>query len=152
MSYYRSLGTDKSLLKVSEMVQIIDEKQAQLIELAEQKKKLDRKADFRAQSLIVLGSSVLMSQFAFIMGGTFVYLSWDVMEPLSYLMLFSNFTCAFAFYTLVKKDLELQSVKEILTNRFARRLYRKRGFNVDEMNRLTEEILEMRAVMNKSIF
>ncbi len=68
------------------------------------------------------------------MAGTFVYLSWDVMEPLSYLMLFSNFTVAFAFYTMVKKDLELQSVKEILKSKFANRLYRKRGFNEEEMN------------------
>jgi hypothetical protein len=57
--------------------------------------------------LILGGSSILIGQFAAIVGGTFVFYSWDVMEPISYIMLFSNFTFGFFFYTLLRKDLKL---------------------------------------------
>ena len=123
MSYYRSVGTDKSLLKVSEIERLITDKQAELHELNDKKAALYRKADFRSRALLLLGSSFFIGQWAFIMGGTFVFYSWDVMEPISYIMMFTNFTAGFFFYTSLKKDLELSTVREILSARFARRLY-----------------------------
>ena len=44
------------------------------------------------------GSTVVISQFAFIVLGTFHYLSWDIMEPLCYLMMLGNFTAGYGFY------------------------------------------------------
>lgn len=75
--------------------------------MKELKMKLDKKANFRSKALIALGSTVFLSQFAFIMGGTYVFYSWDVMEPIAYCMLLSNFTCRFLFYTINKKDMSL---------------------------------------------
>lgn len=74
------------------------------------------------------------------------------MEPLAYMMLFANFTFAFFFYTLVKRDLELSTMKDILNNRFLRRLYRKKGFDIDRLERLENEINLLREQLNRSIF
>jgi hypothetical protein len=86
------------------------------------------------------------------MSGTFVYFSWDVMEPISYMMLFSNFTLGFFFYNIIKRDMELGTIKEILSNKFARRMYRKKGLDIDKLEKLTEEIIQLKQVMNQSVY
>ena len=70
-----------------------------------------------------LGSSVVIGQFAFIVLGTFHYLSWDIMEPLCYLMMFGNFTASYAFYLQqrTEHDLDLGSIHYLLTERITRR-------------------------------
>lgn len=60
MAYYRSVGNDKSLLKVSDLEKMIGQRQNELIQMNETKKKLYKKADFRAKSLIFLGSSIFI--------------------------------------------------------------------------------------------
>ena len=75
------------------------------------KLKLDRKANFRAKALIALGSTFFVAEFAFIMSGTFVYFSWDIMEPIAYTMLLGNFTVSFFYYALLKKEMQLGSLK-----------------------------------------
>jgi len=57
--------------------------------------------------MLWLGSGVGVAQFFFIFYGTFHYLSWDIMEPICYLMTFGNFTAGFMFYLSVEQDLEL---------------------------------------------
>lgn len=105
MSYYRSLGTHKSLLKVSDLERLLDRRQSELIALTQTKAALDAKADFRAKALLTLGSSIIFSQFTFIMGGTFALYSWDVMEPIAYCMMLGNFTSGLFFYARYKEDL-----------------------------------------------
>ena len=94
----------------------------------------------------------MLGQFAFIMSGTFIYFSWDVMEPISYMMLLTNFTFGFFFYNIIKRDLELSTIRDILNARFANRLYRKRGLDIEKINQLTTEIIELREILNNSIY
>jgi hypothetical protein len=152
MLYYRSVGHDKSLLKVSDLERVIEQRQSELIKLTKVKKVLDAKAEFRSRALLSLGSTIFFGQFAFIMGGTFVYFSWDIMEPISYVMLLTNFTIGASFYASFKKEMELQTLKEIFAGRFARRLYKKKQLDIDRVHQLEAEILELRQQMNKSIY
>lgn len=94
-----------------------------------------------------MGSSVLVAQFYVIMAGSFHYLSWDIMEPISYLMLLGNFTFGFWFYLLNKKDLELSSLQEILTYRFAQRKYRRVGIDIEKHERQLAEVEEIEAYL-----
>ena len=86
------------------------------------------------------------------MSGTFVFYSWDIMEPIAYTMFLGNFTVGFFFYALLNKDMQLGTLKEILATRSARRLYRKRGISQDQIDKLEEEIKDIRSVLNKSIY
>jgi hypothetical protein len=67
------------------------------------------------------------------MGGTFVHYSWDIMEPIAYVMLLSNFVIGFFFYALLKKEMQLGNLKEMLTARFAKRLYAKNELDIDKL-------------------
>jgi hypothetical protein len=79
---------------------------------------LQKSASRKSTFLCLLGSSIAISQFTFIAAGTFHYLSWDIMEPICYLMTFGNFTFSYFFYLGMKRDLELTNIHEILTYRF----------------------------------
>ena len=68
--------------------------------------------------LLWAGSGIGVAQFAFIFWGTFQVYSWDIMEPVCYLMTFGNFTAGFLFYLSMNQDLELANLSEILTKRF----------------------------------
>ncbi len=86
------------------------------------------------------------------MGGTFVYFSWDIMEPISYLMLLGNFVIGFFFYTALKRNMELTALREMLSMRFANRMYRRQGLDIKKLETMQKEILELRSLMNKSIY
>ena len=48
LNYYRSVGNDKSLMRVSDIERMIEARQHELYKLNETKHALDKKADFRA--------------------------------------------------------------------------------------------------------
>ncbi len=83
-----------------------------------------------------MGSTVFLAQFGFIMSGTFVFYSWDVMEPISYVMMLGNFTVGMLFYAANKDELQLVTLRELLANRFARGLYRRRGLDIERLETL----------------
>ena len=91
-----------------------------------------------------LGSSIVFSQFALIFMGTFHYLSWDIMEPICYLMTFGNFTAGFFFYTMCRKDLDLTNFNEILTHRLKERACLSQGIDLGQLEEKKQEIAQMR--------
>lgn len=86
----------------------------------------------KATAVLCLGTTVFMGQFALITAGTFHYLSWDIMEPVSYLMMYGNFVCAFTYYLKVKKDLTPESIHEVLTQRFSIRAAERAGIDLQK--------------------
>lgn len=75
--------------------------------------------------------------------GTFDWYSWDIMEPICYLMGFSNFTFGYLFYMSMKRDLELTNFHEILTRRFTERACRRAGIDLEKHRQLEHEIAEI---------
>ena len=96
------------------------------------KKKLDHKAEKRANRLVYCGLSVLVAELAFISTGTFYYFCWDIMEPISYLMGVLNTFAGFSVFAIKNMELNAESLNEAFKNRFARRLYNKKGLNIEE--------------------
>ena len=79
-----------------------------------------------------MGSSVLITELAIIVAGTFEYYCWDIMEPVSYLMMYGNFLAGFSFYLVNKVDLDVGSIKEVLTGYFKRRGARRQGIDLEK--------------------
>lgn len=86
------------------------------------------------------------------MSGTFVTHSWDVMEPLSYVMMLGNFTVGMLFYAVFKEEMQLTTLQEMVARRFAKGLYRRRGVDLAVAEELEKEIKELREILNKSIY
>ena len=85
------------------------------------------------------------------MSGTFVFYSWDIMEPISYMMLFSNFSVGVMYYAFFRKELALGTVRQSLASRFAKGLYRRKGLDINRVHILEKEILEYRAIVNQTL-
>ena len=55
------------------------------------------------------------------------------MEPICYLMTFGNFTFSYFFYLGMKRDLELTNIHDILSYRFTRKVAKRRGIDLGEL-------------------
>lgn len=77
-----------------------------------------------------MGSGIVISQFGLIAIGTFELYSWDIMEPINYLMGFTNFTLGFFFYLGMKRDLELTNFHEIMMYRFKAKQAKRTGVDL----------------------
>ena len=157
MSYYRATSNsiydptkmDKS---VSEVEAIIEAKQKEYIEICKKKEVLDKKARWRSKAVLTLGSSIIIAEFAGIMAGTFLYLSWDIMEPISYVMMLGNFTFGMLFYAKYKEELELSTLQDMIAGSFAKGLYRRKGIDTAKLEALEREIRENQEILSKSIY
>jgi hypothetical protein len=57
--------------------------------------------------------------------------SWDIMEPICYLMTFGNFTSGYFFYLWQKRDLEITSLFDILVYRMTAKKAKRQGVDLD---------------------
>jgi hypothetical protein len=89
-------------------------------------------ASKKATAVLLFGTSVYIAQFGGIVYGTFHLLSWDIMEPVSYLMMYGNFCVGFTYYLKVKKDLTAESIHEVLTQRFSISAARRVGIDMEK--------------------
>ena len=94
----------------------------------------------KTKMVLWAGSLFGMAQFAFIFGGTFHVYSWDIMEPVCYLMTFANFTAGFAFYLKMEQDLELNSLQDILNRRFTLSACESQGIDMKQHEANKSEI------------
>jgi hypothetical protein len=133
--------------------QVLEDKLDQIITEAKAmnatKTALDKKAVTRANVLLYMGASIMVSQFAFITGGTYLVFSWDVMEPLAYLMSMTNMTVAFSYFLLKKQDMDLVNLRQSLTEKYSKKLYKKRNFDIKRFEELEEDIKELKGLINK---
>jgi len=89
--------------------------------------KIEKKARFRSNLLGYSISSVLLAQLMFITQGTFVTLSWDIMEPISYMISMFNFTCGFGWYYLFITKPDSQTPTDWMKNRIMTKQMKKQG-------------------------
>jgi hypothetical protein len=82
--------------------------------------------------------------------GTFQWYSWDIMEPISYLMMYGNFNLSFLFYLGVKRDLEAENIHTILKTRFTERAARRAGIDLVELEKLKAEAEQLKAILNET--
>lgn len=76
------------------------------------------------------------------MAGTFVYLSWDIMEPISYVMMLGNFTFGMLFYARFNEEFQLSTLQEMISKRIAGRMYKRHNIDIKELEALEREIKE----------
>ena len=117
----RYLGDSEPMAGAQNHGQMLIRREELLMQVAETEAKIESNAKgaaSKAKALLWAGSAVGFAQFAFIFYGTFHVYSWDIMEPICYLMTFGNFTAGFAFYLRMNQDLELSNLNEIMTKRF----------------------------------
>ena len=77
-----------------------DKNLTKMSQISSQLQTIERKATFRSRILGYAIANVILAELATIGVGTFSILSWDIMEPVSYLMMLGNFTLGFGWYVM----------------------------------------------------
>ena len=127
----------------------LEQKQAAWAATQAQVAKLEATARSKAFTLCAMGASIGFAQFGLIAFGTFEYFSWDIMEPICYLMTFSNFTFGYLFYLGMKRELEMTNIYDILTRRFLEKACRRKGIDLGKHEQMQIDIKQMTAAIRK---
>ena len=152
LNSFKSLPDNRwNTFRVSELKSILVDREKELANLHVTKQKLDKRALRIANSALYLGGSVLVGQFCFIVGGTYIFFCWDVMEPMAYLMLTSNLTIAFFYYWMRELDLGFESLQGRFKNAFVSRIYKRNKFDFAKFQQLEQDVMDLRELINKSV-
>jgi hypothetical protein len=102
--------------------------------------KFNIKARRHAMRVVWSGLAILLAQWAYVGSGTFIYYSWDVMEPQAYLIGLGNVIVGMAFYILKRREFAMESVIAALKEAKMRQLYQRKGINTARVLQLREYI------------
>ena len=107
------------------------------------------KARRHAMRIVWGGLLVLLAQWAYVGTGTFIYYSWDVMEPQAYLIGLGNVIAGMSFYILKRREFAMESVIAALKEAKMRQLYRRKGINTARVEQLREYIETINRVIKQ---
>jgi hypothetical protein len=80
------------------------------------------------------GFCIITLQWAYIGIGTYVFFSWDIMEPQAYTINLGNAILIYAAYVLTKKELTRESVFEMIRDWKIGKISAQKGFDIKTFN------------------
>ncbi len=105
---------------------------------------------FKVNCGLACGASIMVAQFLFVTCGTYFYYSWDVMEPLTYLMMLTNCTVAFGYYGFKHRELDQATLQRFWFLNAAKKMYGKVGFDLDAYEQLKEDVLDLKKILQSN--
>jgi len=109
-------------------------------ELTEERERLlfiketcDKLAHRRAARLAYGLLSIFLSEFAIMVYGTYFLFSWDIMEPISYLLGLIDVICGYGFYTYFRRNYSADDLVGAVRGTLANRAYKRMAFNQEEL-------------------
>ena len=99
-------------------------------------KKLEKKAYFKAKLFILIAPIIFFIQLLLIYFGTFQVYSWDIMEPMTYLLSILNLVGIL----IIRKKLGQNTAHRYYTNFFFKKLLRKRKFDEKKYEFLDKKV------------
>lgn len=131
-----------------DVIHKLNEYHPELMKLIELDERLDLKASRFTNGVFWMGFGVLAFQFSYIGAGTYVYYSWDIMEPQAYLIGLGNLIVGYGAYAAKRQVFSLTSVYETVKERRKRQLSKNYKLDKERLQFLKAEVekLKMRLV------
>lgn len=101
----------------------------QLEPLKERRDELQHKANRRANIIIGAGFGYCILQFLAIGRLTWWELSWDVMEPVTYMLTFATALIGYSFFVFTGSEYTFEGLKRTLKERRLKKLIQRTGFD-----------------------
>ena len=77
---------------------------------------------------------VILAELGIVVEGTFVSLSWDIMEPISYMFLLFNELMVFGwFYLFISRPQSSISMRNHFLHRSIEKQWKRKGINPEEI-------------------
>ena len=112
-------------------------------ELETMRKEVDKaaaRASFNSNVIVGSGLFLLISQLAVFIRLTYVELSWDVMEPISYFVSVFNAILVYIYFMLYKRDFSFDDWSSRLHSHFHEKSIESRGINYSRYKHLVKKL------------
>jgi len=129
----------------------IDTLNEQLAPLKKQREDLERKANRRANVVIFSGLGYCVVQFLAIGRLTWWELSWDVMEPVTYMLTFATALIGYGFFVLTGSEYSYEGLKRNIKDRRFEALVKKTGFDEIQYQRIKRAIATKEGVLHSTL-
>jgi len=134
-----TIGEVKHDLAVHQEQLALIRKEVAPLELAQLE--LERQASRRAKQIMWASLGYCVIQAALVGRLTWWELSWDVMEPVTYMLTFVTAIIGLTYFNLTDTEYTYEGLKRTLTNRKLAKLYRSKGFDAATFEKLKQDIL-----------
>ena len=108
------------------------------------KSQLEQKASFKAKLFILIAPLIFLVQLILIYIGTFQIYSWDIIEPMTYLMSIANFIGILYFRKKIGSDTTHNHYKKIFFSKYVKR----KQFDMDRYLSLKDRIEKFENSLN----
>lgn len=108
--------------------------------LKDVRQEMERKAARRANTIVFAGLGYCVLQFLAIGRLTWWELSWDIMEPVTYMLTFGTALIGYTYFVLTGSEYTYEGLKKTLRERKLTKLIRRSGFDEEKFKRLQHTI------------
>ena len=122
----------------------IKKAEVELEQLKKQNESIETRAKKHASRMLYLGFATCASQLGGMGYLIFSLYSWEVMEPITYMVSTFYATVGSAFYMYYQRDYEMNSAYEMFKERKLAKLMKKEGFDQKKIQFLEEYIQNLR--------
>mmetsp|Transcript_31470 Transcript_31470/g.78969 ORF Transcript_31470/g.78969 Transcript_31470/m.78969 type:complete len:292 (-) Transcript_31470:128-1003(-) len=137
--YTASLVTEKK----AELEQL----ESKLCELDTVYRDIDRRAHKSADRVIGLCTAGLLVQGACVARLTWWELSWDIMEPVTYMITFAVVAGGALWFSATKTEYTYESLHNTLANRKRNKLMKRIGFNEKQYREMKQKAMELQKIL-----
>lgn len=140
----------QELLKVEtedEMRTKLLEYQTELQMIIPVESEVEKRAARYASRVLWMGFGVLAAQASYIGAGTYVYFSWDVMEPQAYLIGLGNLIAGMSYFTFKRQELTMMSIYERLKYKRMQKLFESRNIDMKRIEFLKSEVRRLKEAL-----
>lgn len=129
---------------LTEVFENLSKLKTEFVKLDKLKENLYRKCQLKARLLLCLGGLLFVLEFLFVYYGTFIYFSWDITEPITYLIGCVNIVLA----VFLKKRMGSDSAITYFTKKYFNKLIRKGKFDQNNFNNVHRRLIELEKILN----
>jgi len=121
----------------------LESARGQLAALEAEKTRLDKLAYKKADRIIYMIGAYLVLQGSAVARLTWWELSWDIMEPITYLLTFGGSMVALLYFTLNKTEFTYDGLRSTLARKRMNKLYASNNFDLAQYQQLQDTITSL---------
>lgn len=120
----------------------IKEQRDERARLYEIKKPLDKKAERAASRILFVGLGGMVAHLCIVARLTWWELSWDIVEPITYMITYTTAVSLFIYFCTTKKEYNYESLFQRMVEKRKKKIYKRNDFDIVAYEKLCHSIEE----------
>mmetsp|Transcript_49833 Transcript_49833/g.75814 ORF Transcript_49833/g.75814 Transcript_49833/m.75814 type:complete len:310 (-) Transcript_49833:14-943(-) len=129
-------------LEIKNLQKILEKDKIERDRLHSVKVPLDKRAERSASLMLFSGLTGMAGYFCLVARMTWWELSWDIVEPITYMITYSTATALLFYFCFTRVEYQYESLFHRMVEKRKAKLYRRNDFNIARYEELTKAIAE----------